>query len=494
MATITRPRRGGLAAIQREMRPAPAMATRSRIGRRGAVPVEGAGRRRHQDQERINRLTPIDHSQALPRLWHAQAELMDNPLDITAWCALAEQLAPFDAMASRRAFAELGRSAAEEGYFAFALWVIKYLSKADATTAQTLLAELAKAYGQGSPRLDAHATVRPPGKPGGPEHKPAPGADNPAELPQAGDSPTGEPSPETVKIVEAARHAAVFAAAEARRRRGERPLPPQPLFSSLGKDAFCSLGNAFEVRIVDRNEEITKEGAAGSDLFVVARGAVHVERQGATVAVLRAGSFFGELALLGDARRSATVLADGEAALLVLSRQSLERVAHAHPEVADVAAAYCRERLLGRTFATSPLFLALSPADRTTAMAKFEMRTLEPGHLLAREGESNDGLFVILYGHARVEKREGSDRLHLADLGPGETVGEIGLVRGTPAGATVTASTRIVALFLSEAAFEAMAKTHPALVGAAFAVATDRERHNEAAESGAATAAEDYVL
>ena len=55
------------------------------------------------------------------------------------------------------------------------------------------------------------------------------------------------------------------------------------------------------------------------------------------------------------------------------------------------------------------------------------------------EGGAPDALFVLLDGGAHVTKRAAADREHLlADLGPGDYFGEIGVLEGIPGTATVT--------------------------------------------------------
>lgn len=68
-------------------------------------------------------------------------------------------------------------------------------------------------------------------------------------------------------------------------------------------------------------------------------------------------------------------------------------------------------------------------------------RTFSPGAVLMRQGEVSQCMYVIMGGHARVERahRELVSPLVLADLGPGEVVGEMGLLDGEPRSATVIA-------------------------------------------------------
>ena len=82
-----------------------------------------------------------------------------------------------------------------------------------------------------------------------------------------------------------------------------------------------------------------------------------------------------------------------------------------------------------------PMDVLFSFACRT------KMRRFEAGSVLMRQGNVSDCMHVIVSGLVRVEREEpmlGSPIL-LAELGPGEIVGEIGVVLGVPRSATVTA-------------------------------------------------------
>ena len=79
---------------------------------------------------------------------------------------------------------------------------------------------------------------------------------------------------------------------------------------------------------------LCREGQPGAEFFVLLEGSVSVTAAGAELAVLAAGDFFGELALLDGKARNATVTATTEVRLLVLSRQEFSSVLRDDPQVA----------------------------------------------------------------------------------------------------------------------------------------------------------------
>jgi len=75
---------------------------------------------------------------------------------------------------------------------------------------------------------------------------------------------------------------------------------------------------------------IVTEGAAGSEFFVILDGRARVERHGREITTLRAGGFFGDLALLDRAPRNASVIADTELDVAKLDQRAFDALLE-HP-------------------------------------------------------------------------------------------------------------------------------------------------------------------
>ena len=69
---------------------------------------------------------------------------------------------------------------------------------------------------------------------------------------------------------------------------------------------------------------IVTEGAAGSEFFVILDGRARVERHGREITTLRAGGFFGDLALLDRAPRNASVIADSDLEVAKLGQRDFD--------------------------------------------------------------------------------------------------------------------------------------------------------------------------
>ena len=97
-------------------------------------------------------------------------------------------------------------------------------------------------------------------------------------------------------------------------------LRSAPMFAALGPAELERLARTVEEESVAPGTAVCVQGEAGDRFYLVERGAARVVRDGRSVASLGSGDFFGEIALLRDIPRTATVEAVSELDLLVLER------------------------------------------------------------------------------------------------------------------------------------------------------------------------------
>jgi len=104
-----------------------------------------------------------------------------------------------------------------------------------------------------------------------------------------------------------------------------------PLFSGVGPEGLATL--AAQAAEVDypSGAVVVRHGEVGTGFFVIVEGRVRVIQDGATVAHLGPGEFFGELSVLDQLPRNAQVTADGPTRCLALASWDFEAALLANP-------------------------------------------------------------------------------------------------------------------------------------------------------------------
>ncbi len=106
------------------------------------------------------------------------------------------------------------------------------------------------------------------------------------------------------------------------------------LFSNCTKSELRAVASLTSMKDVRSGVVLAEQGQQGREFFVVTEGSATATRDGEWLAELQSGSFFGELALLDGGVRTATVVADTDMSLLVLSKNEFNSLQFSAPSVA----------------------------------------------------------------------------------------------------------------------------------------------------------------
>ena len=111
-------------------------------------------------------------------------------------------------------------------------------------------------------------------------------------------------------------------------------LASVPLLADLDDRVRRRLAEVGKRRTYDADDPIVKEGSTGTALYIILSGKARVEREGQTIGELSPGEFFGELALIEEHPRSATVVAVTETDCLLFPAWEFTALLKEHPEIA----------------------------------------------------------------------------------------------------------------------------------------------------------------
>lgn len=347
---------------------------------------------------------------------------------------------------------------------------------ADATP---LLRQIADAFGRGSPRLAAVSLAPPP-------------------------LPTGvEVAPFYAKLAAAplydAAEKALVKALGSRDRVVDGPVPRLPMFSELAPPVLQKLLTTFELREFETGGYVVSQGEEGVDAFLLIRGVLNVVREaeeGAIVlAVLGPGALFGEMSLVSNGPRAASVVAVEPAHVFAAPRRGIEALSVKEPSIGRALGAFCNQRMLSNLIRHSSILSVVEPARRAELVARFTPRSFGVGDVMVRQGEDAGRLFLIASGGVEVRGNEADgDNVLLAQLGAGDVVGEISLVLRRPATADVVAVHTTVALELTREQFQEAFRQHPGLLQELYELAIKRDDETRSVVAQPAVDVSDTVL
>jgi MFS family permease len=126
-----------------------------------------------------------------------------------------------------------------------------------------------------------------------------------------------------------------------------RILGSVPIFAPLPGTSLEHLAGRLVPLRLDPGTVIVREGDAGDRFFIVAEGKVEVSENGRPISELEAGGYFGEIALIRDVPRTATVTAKTPVVLYALDREDFLAAVTSHAPSADAAEEVVSARLAG---------------------------------------------------------------------------------------------------------------------------------------------------
>lgn len=287
------------------------------------------------------------------------------------------------------------------------------------------------------------------------------------------------------------------------------------IFSHLPDEVLSRLsGLLVEVQFAP-GERIMQKGEAGDYLYIVVDGHVRVHDQEKKIDTLARGEVVGEMALLDDVPRAASILAVSESRLLRLDRQPFFDLLATQPDLARDLLGLLSHRLRGRTADLPPALqeraalpvlpmAGVQPGMTSSVAAQGKLEDLDKlfvlkrvplfaesadqllgeiallleevdlagGETLFHEGDPGRSLYIVAAGQVRVHIEEAT----LAYLGEGEVFGEMALLEAEPRLATVTAVVPTQLLRLDQDPFFELLELQPALARGMIAMLSARLR------------------
>ena len=230
------------------------------------------------------------------------------------------------------------------------------------------------------------------------------------------------------------------------------------LFSHLDDDQSIQVLGALQEKVIpSKGIKIIQQGDVGDYFYVVESGAFDIfvnksgkleagpDGLGNKVASTGSGGSFGELALMYNAPRAATVQSTEPSTLWALDRVTFRRIL--------MDSAFQRRRMYESFLDSVPLLAPLNAYDRSKIADALETQKFASGETIIAEGDQGTSFYILEAGEAEVFKKASGSK-PLVKYTKGDYFGELALLNDAPRAASVVAATEAKVATLDKQAFQ----------------------------------------
>jgi len=164
------------------------------------------------------------------------------------------------------------------------------------------------------------------------------------------------------------------------------------------------------------NSVIIKEGDVGDRLYILESGLLDVSQGSISLGQIKAGSVFGELAILYDCSRTATVTSKSTSKLWQLERKTYQTIM--------MTSANVKQTELTEALKKVPLFRTLPERKLVKIADALDEDVYKKGHYIIRQGTRGKTFYVIQKGEVEITVKEGQNERSVRNLGKGDYFGE----------------------------------------------------------------------
>ncbi|KAB5517138.1 hypothetical protein PHYPO_G00185960 [Pangasianodon hypophthalmus] len=193
-------------------------------------------------------------------------------------------------------------------------------------------------------------------------------------------------------------------------------------------------------------DDIITEGTEGDSMYIVAAGELRVTQAGRNLRTLTSGDVFGELAILYNCKRTASVKAVTAVKLWCIERQI-------YRSIMAIKSKKKREQLMG-FLKTARTFKSLRDEQLSSIIDSMEEVKFQDNEVIVREGAEGDTFYIILKGEVQVTKKVNGQQKIIRKMGQGDHFGELALIREILRTATCTALGSVTCFAIDKEAFE----------------------------------------
>ena len=226
------------------------------------------------------------------------------------------------------------------------------------------------------------------------------------------------------------------------------------LFNSLEDKELKTVLDSFEEKKYKAGQNVITQGEEGDVLYLVESGELTCEKSFKTgdpptyLKTYHPGESFGELALLYNAPRAATIRANTDSTCWALDRECFNNI------VKD--AAIKKREKYENTLKKVEILKSIDPYELGQICDALKTENFKKGDCIIKQGDRGDVFYILDEGKAHAEKvfEEGKKAEKVKDYESGGFFGELALLKGEPRAASIVADTNCKCLSLDRMAFK----------------------------------------
>jgi len=222
------------------------------------------------------------------------------------------------------------------------------------------------------------------------------------------------------------------------------------LFRTLDEEQLAEVIDAMFEQKVKAEEMVITQGDDGDYFYVVENGEyiaqVNTDNGPLTVFTYPNGGSFGELALLYNMPRAASIKATTEGSLWAMDRMTFRKIV--------LKSAFQKRKMYEAFLSNVSILKHLEKYERENIADALVSQSYKDGERIINQGDRANGMYFVENGALVVLKGIGGEEKPVNEVKQGEYFGELGLINHMPRAATVAAKEDVRVAFLDVSAFE----------------------------------------
>ena len=203
------------------------------------------------------------------------------------------------------------------------------------------------------------------------------------------------------------------------------------MFRSLDSTQVNDLLDAMFSRVVESGDVIIEQGDDGDNFYVIESGVYDIYVSGSNVGQYDNKGQFGELALMYNMPRAATIKAKTKGRLWALDRQTFKRIV--------VKSAFEKRKMYESLLENMPIFKSLNPYQRMSVADALFSKSYANNEEIIKQGDQAVCMYFVESGKVKIVRTQDGESKEIKVCNKGDYFGELALITKKPRAATVIA-------------------------------------------------------